>query len=219
MKYSLFYYFIFLSFFLLSQKSFSSWYLEPYLGFGILNREIERVNITNDSSEVKDRNDKWLMVGSFYTRTAIGAKAGWSKSSVTVGLDLSGSHYYNGIQFFSPKEYFLTILPGVFLSYKFFTSFRVYSTLIPYGFLISAMKEKNCPLKYDPTIGKCSRFPQNVKNEKPVIRSLKLGINYASTPSLNINLEYQPFYIVATGNTQRKGIWMHGITTYLSLFL
>ena len=225
-KHSFFGYFIFLSLLLLPQKSFSGLYFEPYLGVGILARKPELAIIksgylneikgTDNSNETKGQSSNWLAIGTFYMRTALGTRVGWSKLGLAFGLDLSGS-YYNNIVIFGINEQFWTVLPGAFLSYQFPVFFRVYGTLIPYGFLINAMKEQDCSLEDISTIHKkCSRLLQNIKSEKPVIRSLKLGVGYTGLPFLNINLEYQPFYFIATGNTEREGFWTHGITAYIS---
>ena len=224
MKRYFFGYFIFLPFLLLPQQSFSDLYLEPYLGLGVLVRKSEpSVFKTISLNEAKKQSNSWPIIGDFYIRTALGGRVGWSERSLAAGLDLSGSHYNNGV-IFGINEKFWTILPGVFLSYQFPGLFKVYGTLIPHGFIMSSTQEKT-PCRIQETDGsrclvKTGGVPstQNIKSEKPVIRSLKLGVSYTYTrfPSLNINLVYQPFYFIATGNTKREGFWMHGIAASIS---
>lgn len=223
MKHFFFGYFIFLSFLLLPQQSFSDLYLEPYLGLGVLVRKAEpSVFKISSLKEAKEQSNSWPIIGDFYIRTALGGRVGWSKLNLTAGLDLSGSHYNNGV-IIGINEKFWTILPGVFLSYQFPGFFKVYGTLIPHGFIMSTMQKKLCRIQT--TDGSSCLFKtggspsiQNIKSEKPVIRSLKLGVSYAYTgfPFLNINLEYQPFYFTATGNTKREGFWAHGIAASIS---
>lgn len=164
-------------------------------------------------NENTERNS-WPVIGDFYIRTTLGGKVGWSKLGLAFGLDLSGGYYNNMVIFGGVREEFWTVLPGAFLSYQFPVFFRVYGTLIPHGFVLSATEDKDCLSNI--TSHKCSLLPQDIKKEKPVIRSLKLGISYTGLPFLNLNLEYQPFYLIATGNTKREGFWTHGITAYVS---
>ena len=206
MKRYFFGYFIFLPFLLLPQQSFSDLYLEPYLGLGTLTR---RPYFEFSHSMIGPRRNSWPVIGSFYIRTALGGRVGWSERSLAAGLDISGSYYNNGV-IIGISEQFWTVLPGVFLSYQFPGFFRAYGTLIPHGFIMGAMEQKK------PCSMHCSSLPQDIKSEKPVIRSLKLGVSYTGLPFLNINLVYQPFYFIATGNTKREGFWMHGIAAYIS---
>ena len=205
-----FVFFIFLSFLLLPQQSFSDLYLEPYLGLGVVRKSGPSAFHVSSSNEAKEQNNNWPIIEGFYIRTTLGGRVGWSELNFVAGLDLSGSHYNNGV-IFGINETFLTILPGVFLSYQFPGFFKLYGVLIPHGFIMSAMKGKKPCLMHH-----CSSLPQNIKSEKPVIRSLKLGVSYAMFPFLNINLLYQPFYFLATGDTKRKGFWAHGITSSIS---
>ena len=214
MKHSFFGYFIFLSLLLLPQKSFSDLYLEPYLGFGALVKQFRGEKMLggfhhkSDTIKAEKKNNSWPIIKSGHIRTVLGGRVGWSKLGLAFGLDLSGSFYSTLPIFGGILSEFWTVLPGAFLSYQFPVFFRVYGTLIPHGFIMSAVKE-NCSRH-------CSRLPENIQKEKPVIRSLKLGVGYTGFPFLNINLEYQPFYFIATGDTKREGFWTHGITAYVS---
>lgn len=214
MKPSFFGYFIFLFLLLLPQKSISGFYLEPYLGVGALIRESGPVNLKNVGPNEKVERTSWPVIGDFYMRATLGGKVGWSELGLAFGLDLSGSYYNNMVIFGGIREKFWTVLPGAFLSYQFPVFFRLYGALIPYGFVLSAMEDKDCLSSH--ILHLCSPLPQDIKKEKPVIRSLKLGVGYTGLPFFNLNLEYQPFYLIATGNTKRKGFWTHGITAYVS---
>ena len=189
-------------------------YLEPYLGLGLLIGDVS-TSSANNSDTVKGKSNNWLLNGGLYTGTALGARVGYKKLGLAFGLDFNGNYNYQ-LGASKEKESFITILPGAFVSYKFPILFRVYGTIIPYGFLKNAPGSIKEDCLSNAAKTKCPFLQTNIKNEKPIIRSLKLGVGYTGLPFLNINLEYQPFYFIATGNTKREGFWTHGITAYVS---
>ena len=174
-------YFLF-CFLLFPQLSFAGWHLEPYAGAGLV-----------FSSTAKENQSKvsWLLKGDLYRRVALGARAGWTKLGLALGLDLSGSQH-SSIK--SIEESFWTVLPGAFISYKLPLLFRAYGVIIPHGFFIKT---------------------EGAGNVSTPVRGVKLGISYLSVPFLSVNFEYQPTYLSATGES--PGIWMHGLTAYLNL--
>ena len=187
------------------------------MGLGVLIGKSKPTTISiRDLNKAKEQNS-WPPIGNSYAGAALGGRVGWSKLGLAFGLDLSGSHYMTPVIFASVEERFWTILPGAFVSYQFPIFFRVYGSLIPYGFVLSATRNGcSAALLEKPLMEECSLIPQNIKNEKPVIRSLKLGVGWTGLPFLSINLEYQPFYFIAKGNTKRERFWTHGVTAYVS---
>ena len=214
---------------MIPQKSFCGLHLEPYAGFGLVwNPSISGDFIgkieeaSGSSSSASEEAEPWLTNGRAYTRTAAGLRLGWSKLGFAAGLDLSGGYYHNGIQSQAPVEWFWTVSPGLFVSYKLPVLFRVYGALIPHGFLFSAGADSPC--SNGESSDKCSPLPQNVKTNKPFIRSLKAGVSYISLPFVSLNIEYQPLYFAPaaagpTGRSGAKGVLMHSVAAFLTVSL
>ena len=213
--------------FWIPQKSFSGLHLEPYVGAGLVwNPSVSSAGFSgNETSAEETSSEKtkaWLTDSGAFSRLVAGGRIGWSKLGLAAGLDIGAGYYHNGIQVQSPKEWFYTVLPGFFVSYKLPILFRVYGALIPHGFLFRAGAENTCSSAEESD--KCSSLPQNVKTNKPLVRSLKAGVSYISLPFLSLNIEYQPLYFSpGAGAPQEakseKGVLMHSIAAFLTVSL
>ena len=216
-------FFVFAAIFLLTpQQSFGGLHLEPYVGGGLVwNPSVSNESAFSGDEASAETNKAWLTDARVFSRLSAGGRIGYSKLGLAVGLDVSGGYYHNGIQVQSPKEWFYTFSPGVFVSYKLPILFRVYGALIPHGFLFRAGAENACS-NTEESDGKCSSLPQNVKTNRPVARSFKAGVSYISLPFLSLNIEYQPLYFSpGAGAPQEakseKGVLMHSIAAFLTV--
>ena len=159
-------------------------HIEPYVGYSFtaLGQEnfsqdfLEKQAIVKKAGQVVSE----LSTKKFYQGISPGMRLGYSALGLAVGVDVTWGYWKSVFSekftSFKDKQTIISLLPGLFASYKLPLLFRAYASLIPHA---------NIQIKGE-GISSC---------DKGIAKGGKIGISYLSLPFLSVNFEYLPLYI------------------------
>ena len=158
-------------------------HIEPYVGYSFT--AIGTENFSRHLLEKQDINKKARQIKAelgkkkFYQGISPGMRLGYSSLGLSVGVDFTWGYWKSvfGENFtsFKDRQTIISLLSGLFVSYKLPLLFRAYASLIPQAGVQIKTKEGSQG---------CNKS-----------RGGKLGLSYLSLPFLSVNFEYLPLYI------------------------
>lgn len=184
--------------FLFSGPLWAGLHFEPYAGYGALWANDRLLNVR---TETLSSSYEYIQEGRFYHGASGGARVGYSRLGLAVGLDFTLGRMWGVSEDLAP------VIFGVFASYKFPALFRIYGVLIP-GRLGSY------PLSRWHIIPK-----RQTEDPAPFCNAWggKAGVSYLSLPFFSVNLEYQPLQVSGSGAC--KSVWSHSVTAFINFIL
>ena len=108
--------------FLFSGPLWAGLHFEPYAGYGALWANDRLLNVR---TETLSSSYEYIQEGRFYHGASGGARVGYSRLGLAVGLDFTLGRMWGVSEDLAP------VIFGVFASYKFPALFRIYGVLIP----------------------------------------------------------------------------------------
>ncbi|MCZ0933216.1 MAG: hypothetical protein OXJ52_08700 [Oligoflexia bacterium] len=162
-------------------------HIEPYVGYSFTS--IGTTNLSRGLLEKGDIDKKTQQVIAEFSKRQLyqgispGMRLGYSSIGLAVGVDLTWGYWKSlfaeNWTSFRDRQTIISLLPGLFVSYKLPLLFRAYASLIPQASVQLKTKEGD---------KSCKRS-----------RGGKIGISYLSLPFLSVNFEYLPLYIGGSG--------------------